>query len=250
MAAPPTQPMRPSTISTFRWSTWPIEARFQRRGTVSPSGADATRSADARLTQTLTPPAASRSKCSRAPFSGPEPRLSTTSRTATPSAALSVRAWANTSPTTPGLKPNWLMCTDEEAEAMSSSIGGEKDVPPTSTSADDAALAGNGSASPVRLAGRPRSSAARALRGETPAAVLLTAVVDVGEADRDRAEHDKRAEEAKGRPGPAKDQEQDRADDDGADADAEQPKPEPRTQLHAMHLAAGQARFTSPGEDE
>ena len=38
--------------------------------------------------------------------------------------AFAISVSANTSPTMPGRKPNWLMCTEDEAAAMSASIGG------------------------------------------------------------------------------------------------------------------------------
>ena len=56
--------------------------------------------------------------------SGSEPFRSTTSRTGTPSAAFVTSVSANSSPTRPGRKPNWLMCTEDAAARMSSSMGG------------------------------------------------------------------------------------------------------------------------------
>src|SRR5689334_16849805 len=99
-------------------------------------------------------------------------------------------ASANASPTMPGLKPNWLMCTEEVAAAISSSIGGKNETPSTKTSALAALLTGNASARSAGRTGSASRRSARALGGETPAAVLLTAVVDVGEAQSDGAQHD------------------------------------------------------------
>jgi hypothetical protein len=50
----------------------------------------------------------------------------TPSLTGTPSAALARRVVANLSPIAPGRNPYWLTWTDEAAEAMSSSIGGNR----------------------------------------------------------------------------------------------------------------------------
>ena len=41
-----------------------------------------------------------------------------------PCFALATRTSANLSPTAPGRKPNWLMWIEDDADAMSSSIGG------------------------------------------------------------------------------------------------------------------------------
>ena len=74
------------------------------------------------------------------------PFRSTTIRTGTPSRAFPSSASAKRSPTAPGRKPNWTMCTDDVARPMSSSIRGKKLVPPTSTSAVVAVLSSNASA--------------------------------------------------------------------------------------------------------
>src|SRR5262249_24510433 len=76
------------------------------------------------------------------------------------------------------------------------------------------------------------SRSAPALSGDAPTAVLLTAVVDVREPQRDRTQNDERSHEAPRRPGPAEEQEEDRPDDNRAHADAEQAEPESATQLH------------------
>src|SRR5436190_2129250 len=172
------------------------------------------------------------------------------SRMGTPSAAFAVSVWANTSPTTPGLKPNWLMCTDEVAAAMSSSIGGSKEVPWTKTSPVAALLTGNARARSARRTGCASRRSARALSGDAATAVLLTTVVDVREPQRDRAQDDEGSHEAPRRPGPPEEQEQDRAGDDRADADAEQAEPESATQLHVPALRRAGTWFTSPGQDE
>src|SRR4029079_8649996 len=85
---------------------------------------------------------------------------STTSLTGTPSRSFSTSASANSSPTPPGRKPNWLMWTEEDAERMSASIGGEKYRPSTSASTDAARLSGKRTARSRSATGRVRSRSA------------------------------------------------------------------------------------------
>jgi hypothetical protein len=132
------QPTRPSTTTTLRWS---IVAEL---GQVPPSGAVPSqrperrsklgRAHDAYLDACGREPVVERL---RAPLGigatavDDEPDRHALCR-------LRDQRLANASPTTPGLKPNWLMCTEDDAEAMSSSIGGLKFRPSTWTSTEGA----------------------------------------------------------------------------------------------------------------
>ena len=78
----------------------------------------------ARTTQTSTPAAVNRSYNAREPPLRVGPLPVDDEPDGDAFRAFAISASANESPTTPGRKPNWLMWMEDEAEAMSSSIGG------------------------------------------------------------------------------------------------------------------------------
>ena len=83
---------------------------------------------------------------SRACSYGREPKLSTITRTSTPSSSLRPRRAAIAVPTVPSRQPNMRMCTDDRAASTSAKIRGKKLAPSTSGSIVAAVDHANGSA--------------------------------------------------------------------------------------------------------